>query len=48
MIGDLAATFVKFCNVLCNFSAIGNFQSRRGCSVFASSVGPGLYIKEGP
>ena len=46
MIDDLAATFLKLCHVLCNFSATVIFEVAAWLQV---SVGPGLiYIKDGP
>ena len=47
MIGDLAATFVRLCHVLCNFSAI--FFSRGEVAAWLQAVlDRDLYIKDGP
>ena len=44
MIGDLAATFVKLCYVLCNFSAIVIFSVAERLQALWDR---GLYIKDG-
>ena len=44
MIGDLAATFVKPCHVLCNFSAIVIFKV---AAWLQALLDQGLYIKGG-
>ena len=49
MIGDLAATFVKLCYVLSNFSAIVIFFSRGEVAAWLQALlDRRLYIKDGP
>ena len=45
MIGDLAATIVKLCHALCNYSAIVIFEA---AAWLHALLDRGLYIKDGP
>ena len=45
MIDDLAATFLKLCHVLCNFSAVVIFEV---AAWLQALLDWGLYIKDGP